>query len=53
MMIDRKIWLNILLILFVAGLVNFPHLGSLPLFDPDEPVYGETAREMLKYQDFS
>lgn len=52
MMIDRKLWFNILLVLFVAGLVIFPHLGSLPLFDPDEPVYAETAREMLQYQDF-
>lgn len=24
----------------------FVHLGSYPLFDPDEPVYGQVAREM-------
>jgi len=52
MMIDKKIGFNILLILFVAGLVTFSHLGSLPLFDPDEPVYAETAWEMLQSQDF-
>lgn len=52
MMENRKIWYNILLILFVAGLITFSHLGSLPLFDPDEPVYAETAWEMLQSQDF-
>ena len=49
---DRKIWLNIGLILFVAGLISFVHLGSLPLLDPDEPVYAETALEMIQSQDF-
>ena len=49
---DRTIWFNILLIMFVAGLINFSYLGSLPLFDPDEPVYAETAREMIQSQDF-
>ena len=49
---DRKIWFNILLILFVAGVIIFPHLASLPLFDPDEPVYAETALEMIQSQDF-
>ena len=52
MMIDRKIWPNMLFILFIAGLVTFSYLGSLPLFDPDEPVYAETAWEMLQSQDF-
>ena len=27
-------------------------IGSVPLFDPDEPVYAETAREMIKYNDY-
>lgn len=27
-------------------------IGSTPLFDPDEPVYGETAKEMLLYNNW-
>lgn len=27
-------------------------IGSIPLLDPDEPVYAETAREMLAAGDF-
>ncbi|WP_199884141.1 ArnT family glycosyltransferase [Anaerosinus massiliensis] len=30
----------------------FTFLGIHPLLDPDEPVYAETAREMLQFQDF-
>ena len=51
-MTDRKIGFNILFILFFAGLIIFPHLGTLPLFDPDEPVYAQTAQEMLHFKDF-
>lgn len=51
-MIDRKLWLNIAIILCVSWLVTFSNLGNLPLFDPDEPVYAETALEMLHNQDF-
>ncbi|MBP2627816.1 MAG: hypothetical protein H6Q68_2527 [Firmicutes bacterium] len=51
-MTERKLWFNILLVLFISGLITFSHLGSLSLFDPDEPVYAETAREMIQFQDF-
>lgn len=36
-----------LTLLFLAAIILLPFLGSTPLIDPDEPVYGETAREML------
>lgn len=51
-MTKRRVWLNIALLLCVAGVITFAYLGSLPLLDPDEPVYAETAREMLQFHDF-
>lgn len=51
-MAKKRMWLNIVLLLCVAGIITFSYLGSLPLLDPDEPVYAETAREMLQYHDF-
>ncbi|XFO66788.1 Undecaprenyl phosphate-alpha-4-amino-4-deoxy-L-arabinose arabinosyl transferase [Sporomusa silvacetica DSM 10669] len=51
-MTERRVWLNIVLLLCVAGVITFAYLGSLPLLDPDEPVYAETAREMLQFHDF-
>lgn len=51
-MINKKVWLNIAIILCISGYITFFYLGTLPLFDPDEPVYAETALEMLKNQDF-
>ncbi len=35
-------------ILFVAGFFLFFRLGALPLADPDEPRYAESAREMIE-----
>lgn len=49
---DKKMWISLSLIFFVAGLLMFSFIGLHPLMDPDEPVYAETAREMLKFQDF-
>lgn len=51
-MINRNLWLNIAIILCVSWLITFIHLGNLPLVDPDEPVYAQTALEMLQNQDF-
>ncbi|BBB92576.1 MAG TPA: glycosyltransferase family 39 protein [Methylomusa anaerophila] len=51
-MTNKKKWLSIALILCVAGILMFTFLGTYPLLDPDEPVYAETAREMLQFQDF-
>lgn len=45
-------WIYAALIIAVAGILMFSYLGSQPLLDPDEPVYAETAREMLQYHDF-
>ena len=36
-------------ILFVAGFFLFFRLGALPLADPDEPRYAESAREMIEH----
>jgi 4-amino-4-deoxy-L-arabinose transferase-like glycosyltransferase len=49
--ISRK-WLNIIVIICVAGLITFLYLGNAPLLDPDEPVYAQTALEMLQHEDF-
>lgn len=46
-----KPWFRLLAIICVAAFVMFFRLGSVPLLDPDEPVYAETAREMLQYGD--
>lgn len=51
-MINKKVWLSLALILGVAGILMFTLLDAHPLLDPDEPVYAETAREMLQFQDF-
>ena len=47
---NNKKWFWI--ILGIASFVIFFHLGSIPLLDPDEPVYAETAKEMLVSGDF-
>ncbi len=36
------------ILLFVTGFFLFFKLGSLPLADPDEPRYAESAREMIE-----
>jgi 4-amino-4-deoxy-L-arabinose transferase-like glycosyltransferase len=51
-MTNKKVWLSLAMILCVAGTLMFAFLGTHPLLDPDEPVYAETAREMLQFQDF-
>lgn len=35
-----------------SAVIFFSFLGAFPLTDPDEPVYGETAREMLAAKDW-
>ena len=51
-MITKKVWLAVALILCVASLLMFTFLATPPLLDPDEPVYAETAREMLQFGDY-
>ena len=48
---ERLHWKSLLLIV-IAALILFNHLGGVPLLDPDEPVYGETAKEMINFNDF-
>lgn len=45
-------WFQVTIIVLVAGFIMFFHLGDIPLLDPDEPVYAQTAREMLAANDF-
>lgn len=49
---DKKIWLGLGLVLCIAAMMMLTWLGNFPLLDPDEPVYAETAREMLQFNDF-
>ena len=51
-MTNKKVWLSLTLIFCVAGILMFAFPKAHPLLDPDEPVYAETAREMLQFQDF-
>lgn len=48
----KHTWIEILTIVIVAGFIMAYQLGGLPLLDPDEPVYAQTAREMLAADDF-
>lgn len=41
-----------LIVVLVAAFIMLFNLGSLPLLDPDEPVYAETPKEMLRHSDF-
>lgn len=43
---------SLLILLAVVLFMTFFGLGSVPLLDPDEPVYAQTAREMLQSGDF-
>ena len=45
----KNLNLQSLIIIAVLALITIMWgIGSVPLFDPDEPVYAETAREMIK-----
>lgn len=44
-MFNKK--LSIIFLLLLSVFVMFFNLGSVPLLDPDEPVYAETPKEML------
>lgn len=47
-----KQWMNIVIIVSVTAFVMLFQLGNVPLLDPDEPVYAQTAIEMLVNNDF-
>ena len=48
----QKQWMNILIIVGVTAFIMLLQLGNVPLLDPDEPVYAQTAIEMLANNDF-
>lgn len=39
-------------VLGITAFIIFFHLGSFPLLDPDEPVYAETPKEMIAFNDY-
>ncbi|CUH94000.1 putative membrane protein [Propionispora sp. 2/2-37] len=41
-----------LCVIIISAFIIFLNLGTLPLLDPDEPVYAETPKEMLQYNEF-
>ncbi len=50
-MSERSTTGTVLLVL-LAAFIMFFNLGGVPLLDPDEPVYAETAKEMIAADDF-
>ena len=42
----------ILLLLLVVGFNILFGIGGVALLDPDEPVYAETAKEMIRFNDY-
>lgn len=45
-MTRSRLW-DIGILLLAGGILIFFNLGGMPLLDPDEPVYAQTAKEML------
>ena len=43
---------SLMIVVGVAFFTIFFGIGGVPLLDPDEPVYAETAREMIQFGDF-
>lgn len=48
----RSSYWDIGIIILLSGIVIFFNLSGIPLLDPDEPVYAETAKEMLAQHSF-
>ncbi len=40
------------LVAIVSIIIIFSNLGGIPLLDPDEPVYAETPKEMITFNEF-
>ncbi|MEG2069615.1 MAG: glycosyltransferase family 39 protein [Acidaminococcaceae bacterium] len=47
---DRRF--SVLILLVIVAVNIFWGIGGTPLLDPDEPVYAETAREMIVFKDY-
>ncbi|BBB93297.1 MAG TPA: glycosyltransferase family 39 protein [Methylomusa anaerophila] len=43
---------DILILAIVSSVIMFTNLGGTPLLDPDEPVYAQTSKEMIQYNDY-
>lgn len=43
---------TLVILLMVTVFIIFSNLGTVPLLDPDEPVYAETPKEMILYNEF-
>ncbi|MDF2568470.1 MAG: hypothetical protein K0R55_74 [Sporomusa sp.] len=43
---------NFFIIACIAAIIMFFYLGNIPLLDPDEPVYAETPKEMINFNEF-
>ncbi|HMM22488.1 MAG TPA: hypothetical protein PKA10_17330 [Selenomonadales bacterium] len=43
---------NFWVLTFLTIAVIFINLGGISLLDPDEPVYAETPKEMIQYDDY-
>lgn len=41
----------LILVIIVSFMILFG-IGGIPLLDPDEPVYAETAKEMIRFNDY-
>lgn len=46
--LDKSFWL----VAAISVIIVFFNLGGLPLLDPDEPVYAETPKEMIAFNDY-
>ncbi len=49
---NRRDWLILLALLFLACLASFPALGSYGIIDPSDGLYTEGAREMVESGDY-
>jgi 4-amino-4-deoxy-L-arabinose transferase-like glycosyltransferase len=48
----RKLGTGFWLVAIITIFIVFFNLGGVPLLDPDEPVYAETPKEMISFNDF-
>ncbi|MBP2643289.1 MAG: hypothetical protein H6Q67_1176 [Firmicutes bacterium] len=50
----ERIHIDVKMFVFIVTclMILFSNLGGIALLDPDEPVYAETAKEMIQFQDY-
>ncbi|MBP2645548.1 MAG: hypothetical protein H6Q75_988 [Firmicutes bacterium] len=48
----QRLGYSFLLVVLISAWILLFNLGGLPLTDPDEPVYAETAKEMIQFNDY-